>query len=374
MNHDSGRFRKVLDLCDELNAIRERLTRRRPESPAAGRLLEKKLDKLVELSGELDEVFAGGGLGEIKERFTLSEEELVVTALLFSHRIRKGARGISGREILSILHESAYDMVRAMGLLAYGGNLRLSGVVVAAQGYREDVLETVFRLSDEVFYMLVDEIGQQLGGEGVAAGCLPFGSAREHLLEMGRLGALYRKRAAGLFPVEAQDFFHIDDSVTPDEIEYRIEAGWVEIEQRLLHTSGYEKYPLVRLERKHALSRNEMMVVTSLFFVEMISPAPYLVVGDLVKLVSRDEEDLMSARKLLQAASPLVASGIIVLDDKHGVHSKVTTYDAYLADWVVDELAGLERGASGITTDMQIDVHEFLNGLSEPGEGEKGPE
>lgn len=370
MNHDSGRFRKVLDLCDELNAIRERLTRRRPESPAAGRLLEKKLDKLVELSGELDEVFDGGGLGEIKERFALTEEELVVTALLFSHRIRKGARGISGRAILSILHESAYDMVRAIGLLAYGGNLRLSGVVVAAQGYREDVLETVFRLSDEVFYMLVDEIGQRRGGEGAAERFLPFGSPREHLLEMGRLGALYRKRAAGLFPVEAQDFFHIDGSITPDEIEYRIDAGWDELEQRLLHTSGYEKYPLVRLERKHALSRDEMMIVTSLFFVEMISPAPYLVVGDLVKLVSRDEEDLMSARKLLQASSPLVVSGIIVLDDKHGVHRKVTTYDAYLADWVVDELAGPERDSSGITTDMQIDVHEFLNGLSEAGEGE----
>jgi hypothetical protein len=126
----------------------------------------------------------------------------------------------------------------------------------------------------------------------------------------------------------------------------------------------------VRLERTYALSRADVVIIVSLFFVELVSPAPYLVVGDLVKLVSRDEEDLMTNRLLLTPQSPLVKSGIIILNEEHGIHRKLTTYDAFLADWVVDRLAGPNTEASAITTDMQIDVHEFLNGLSRKTETE----
>ncbi|MHC4712508.1 MAG: hypothetical protein ACYTAN_04450 [Planctomycetota bacterium] len=369
MKNEAADFRKVLDLCDELSDIRERLGRRKGEvNPSTAALVEVRQERLDKLWGILEAAFKSGALGELRERNSLTREELFVTALLLSRRIRKGNRGLSGRSILSMLYDSAYDMVRGMSVLKADGSLRRAGIVVAGEPYREDVFETTFRLSDEMFYLIIDEIGSPVRGRSAAQ--KGFSSAREHLLEMGRLTALYRKRAAMLFPVEAQDFFSIDGDVTLDEIEYRVEAGWQDIEQRLLLTERYEEYPLVRLERTYALSRADVVIIVSLFFVELVSPAPYLVVGDLVKLVSRDEEDLMSNRRLLTPQSPLVKSGIIILNEDHGVHRKLTTYDAFLADWVVDRLAGPNTEASAITTDMQIDVHEFLNGLSRKTETE----
>lgn len=362
-------FRRVLDLCDQLSEIRERMGRRKGAAGAdAQGLLREKRDKLGQLWGELPAAFAAGTLGELKERFDLGAEELLVIALLLSHRIRKGDRRLSGRAVLSMLHESVYDMVRAMAILGAEGNLRQAGIIVVSEPYSEDVFEAAFRLADGTFYLIIDEIAGR-----AAAGApqrKPFSSPREHLLEMGRLTALYRKRAATLFPVEAQDFFNLEADLALDEVDYRIEAGWTDIEQRLLLTPRYEEYPLVRLERTYTLSREEIIIVVSLFFVELISPAPYLVVGDLVKLVSRDESDLMSMRRLLAEDSPLGKSGIVTLDEEHGVHRKLTTFDAYLADWVLERLAGPRPDLSAITSDMQIDVHEFLRDLPRPGGSE----
>jgi len=369
MSHDSGKFRKVMDLCDQLNDIRDRLARRRGDGTTGGKnLLDEKHDKLGQLWDQLDGAFQYGALGEIRERFGLTREELMVTALLLARRIRSGHKGLSGRAILSLLYDSTYEMIRAMDLLASQGNLRQSGIVVEAEAYLNDVLDSSFRISDEMYYVIVDEIGDGRAADSAAIPLKSFESARDHLLEMGRLSALYRKRAAALFPVEAQDFFAFEGSVNLDELDYRIDAGWTEIEQRLLLTPRYEEFPLVRMERKYGVSREELVMVVALFFVELVSPAPYLVVGDLLKLVSRSEEELMSRRGMLREDASLVGCGIVMLNEDHGVHGKLTTFDAYLADWVVDELTGPATNRSEITTDMQIDVHEFLKGISLPGE------
>lgn len=117
-------------------------------------------------------------------------------------------------------------------------------------------------------------------------------------------------------------------------------------------------------KRRFALGREEMVIVACLFFAELISPVPYLVVSDLVKLISRDEEDLMARRDILDEESPLVKSGIVQLDEEYSVHRKTSTCDAYLADWVVEELAGPKQDLRGITPDLQIDIHEFLKGAT----------
>ncbi len=364
-------FRRVLDLCDQLSEIRDRMGRRKGASgEAAEGLLNQRRDKLGELWGELPAAFAGGSLGELKDRFELSSQDLFVIALLLSHRIRKGDRGLSGRAVLSMIHESVYDMVRGMEILGPEGSLRRAGVIVVCEPYGSDVFESTFRLTDGIFYLLLDEIGGRASSGERSPALKPFSAPREHLLEMGRLTALYRKRAVTLFPVEAQDFFNLEGEPALDEIEYRIDAGWDDIDQRLLLTPRYEEYPLIRLERTYRLSREEMIIVVSLFFVELVSPAPYLVVGDLLKLVSRDESELMAVRRLLAEESTLVRAGIVVLDEEHGVHQKITTFDAYLADWVVERLTGSTRGSREITSDMQIDVHEYLKGLSPPAPSE----
>jgi hypothetical protein len=167
------------------------------------------------------------------------------------------------------------------------------------------------------------------------------------------------------FPVEAEDFFNVGGELTLDEADYRVEAAWSDIESRLLLTPDYDKYPLVRLERKYTLSREEVIIVVSLFFAELVSPAPYLVVGDLVKLVSRDEEDLIGRRALLMPEGMLAKSGVVIFDEEYSVHGKLTTFEAYLADWAVEELIGPKPDTTAITADLQIYVHEFLKGLSE---------
>jgi|GEM_PF-4741960 len=365
MNDKKDYFRRVFDLCDELGVLKDRLERRRGRNATrtAAVLLAERNGKLEELSGQLDKAFVRGALGEVRRKYSLAREELLVIALLLSHRVRTGNTGLAGRQILSTIFDSAFDIIRGMGILASEGSLRGAGMIVAADPYREDILETTFKLSDDMFYAIVYEISGQ-GAPASRTPQKPFSSARDHLIEMGRLTALYRKRAAALFPVEAEDFFNVGSDVTLDETDYRIEAAWSEIEGRLLLTKDYEKYPLVRLERKFALSREEIVVVVSLFFVELVSPSPYLVVGDLVKLICRDEEELIARRGLFTPESTLFKSGIVCFDEEYSVHRKMTTFEAFLADWVVEELIGPKPDTTGITTDVQIYVHEFLKGLS----------
>jgi hypothetical protein len=359
-------FRKVLDLCDELDFIKKRLHRRAARSitRVSQALVNEKRGKLKELSSQLDKAFIHGALGDIRVKYSLSREELLVIALLLSQRVRTGNSGVAGREILSTIFDSGFDIISGMGILSADGNLRGSGIVVAPEPYREDVLEATFRLSDDMFYAIVYEIAGQTGIAVPRPPLKPFGSAREHLIEMGRLVAIYRKRAAALFPLEAEDFFTSAGDVTLDEMDYRIESGWGDIEGRLLLTPGYEKYPIVRMERKYALGREEVVIVVCLLFAELIAPLPYLVVSDLLKLVSRDEEDLIGRRRLLDPASLLVKSGIVILDEEYSVHRKNCTCDAYLADSVVEELIGPKTEVGGITPDLQIDLHEFLKDAS----------
>jgi len=364
MNNRKDYFRRVLDICDELDSIKRRLHRRSgrnlPRTTQA--LVDEKNTKLKELSGQLDKAFIRGALGDVRAKYTLVREELLVIALLLSHRVRSGNSGVAGREILSTIFDSAYDIINGLTILSSDGSLRSSGIIVAPEPYREDVLEATFRLSDDMFYAIVYEIAGQTGIAVPRPPLRPFGSAREHLMEMGRLTALYRKRAAALFPLEAEDFFTSGGEVTLDEMDYRIEASWSDIEGRLLLTNEYEKYPLVRMERKYALSREELVIVTCLYFAELVATVPYIVVSDLVKLVSRDEEDLMTRRNILDSRSRLVSSGIVILDEEYSVHRKNATCDAYLADGVVEELTGPKPSLGDITADMQIDIHEFLKG------------
>lgn len=366
MNPRKDYFRKVLDICDELDFIKKRLHRRATRSITriSQALVIEKHGKLKELSSQLDKAFIRGALGDIRAKYSLSREELLVIALLLSHRVRTGNAGVAGREILSTIFDSGYDIIAGMGILSSDGNLRVSGIIVAPEPYREDVLEATFRLSDDMFYAIVYEIAGQTGIAVPRPPLKPFGSGREHLIEMGRLTAIYRKRAAALFPLEAEDFFTSGGEVTLDEMDYRIEAGWTDIEGRLLLTTGYEKYPLVRLERKYALGREEIVIVVCLFFAELVATVPYLVVSDLVKLVSRDDEDLMEKRRLLDPKSLLVKSGIVLLDEEYSVHRKNCTCDAYLADSAVEELTGPKPEVGDITPDLQIDLHEFLKGAS----------
>ena len=116
-------FRKVFDLCDEIDVLKDRLERRRGRSltRTGAVLIAEKSDKLHQLSSELDKAFVRGALGEVRRKYSLAREELLVIALLLSHRVRTGNSGLTGRQILSTIFDSAYDIIKGMGILTAGG-------------------------------------------------------------------------------------------------------------------------------------------------------------------------------------------------------------------------------------------------------------
>ncbi len=192
-----------------------------------------------------------------------------------------------------------------------------------------------------MFYAVVYEIAGKSSIAVPRPAARPFESAREHVVEMGRLAALYRRRAAALFPMEAEDFFTAAAEITLDETDYRIEAGWSDIDARLLLTREYEKYSLVRLERKYApLARGAHHRRDALFRRDRLAGS--------VSRRQRPHQDGQQRRgghhgkaaDRSGAESRLVKAGIVLLDEEYSVHRKTSTYDAYLADWVVDELIG----------------------------------
>jgi hypothetical protein len=360
---DRAQLERLLELGDRLNrlqrAIDDEMSGRRPEGSTRDRL-RKAVEQSAE-DGLLDAPLPGA-LGRLERRRRFSREEVLVLLLALSRRIQWGEEGLSGREILEVVFASSYGILDGSEILEEGGPLRASGAIVPVEGGDSgDVLDQWFLLSDRLYRAVRREMRRGPARRGTRREPVrPYRDHREHLMDLARLTSLYQRRAVRLFGPAPENEDRPPESV--DRLADRIREAEGRIHRRLVATEASAGFPILRVARQAGLGGDEIAAVAILLFQEVYTGSSYLPVVDVVKALSGTEEALIEKRGLFRKDGPLVASGLVVVEEEP--MEREYSAEAYLPAGVVDELLG-SSGKAGITSEARKDFATYLASLKD---------
>ncbi len=339
-------MKRVLDLCDRWGGLRSKINEERnDDDPRELRPLQQRSRRMQrELALDLKAGRIPGTVGRLAARHRLGPDEVLILLTLLKRRVSQGNGAVPGREILRLLFDSSYEMLRGSALLARGGRLRASGVMVAdreaAWREHEDVFDAGFKLSEPVFRSVCAEIGfnASLPAESLPVARAPraYQDHKEFLLDFRRLSILHQRRANRLFRFEYWQDPEAGGDESPDLIGAEIERLGARIRESLRATPGAETFPLVTFRREHGLDEREIVIVVTLLFQEIFFGHSHHEVVELMKLVSGSERELIDNRNLLARNSRLVKREIVSIDFPLG--ERDLSAEASLAAWAQERM------------------------------------
>jgi hypothetical protein len=360
---DQASLERVLDVADRLGRLRQRLCEPTIGDRRAGRSVRAESRRVVRaVTTDLENGIVPGTLGRLHRQHHFDDEQVTIVLLLLQRRIHEARRTLTGREILSFLHESSFDRLRGLRHLAPDGLLRRIGVLeVDALSAGADLLDAEIRLSESVFRAIEHDVTPEIRSAAEQRSAEPrvYADHREHLLDMARLSRLYQRRAARVFESEEPDETVSRSAVEHLEKEITRLRGLIRV--RLDMTPGGDRYPLERLRVRHRLDEAELLVLVTLLFQEIYAGASHIETIELVKMISGSDLELMSRRLLLAPDGRLVRSGLVALVEDE--NETAPGGDAYLPHELVRLLLTGPAPAGPIDADVRLQWHEYLEGL-----------
>ncbi len=372
--HDRQLLKRLLDLADELGQLRRDQRELSLEPAERTRLERRARTRITDVGKLLKQLEGSGPLRLLLERYRLGREHVLLMLELLKRRLSQDDTALKGRELLGILFSSSFGLLEGVRLLAPDSRLVAAGVLVPelqAAGGDPELLDLRFRLSDRAFRILLRALRarRERDQEGGAARDLarrPYRNHLEHLTDLRRLARLFQKRAARLFHGDWTD--ELDDAELPDSLtllQRQIPRTIQLIDARLTATPNSARFPLVQLRDQFRLEIEHQVVLVALIFQELTQGTPYLDAADLLKLVSRSEEDLVRRRKLFAKRSPLVRHGLVDIDEV--VLDKELSGEVYVPNAVVDRVLGPARATEGGRIDeaSKDEFKRFLSGIDD---------
>jgi len=368
--HDRVLLKRLLDLADEIGNIR-RSQRELALAPADHSTLSRRARERMMHVGRLLREFEGSGpLQLLLRRYKLGKEHVLLMLELLKRRLSCEDTSMKGRELLGVLFEGSFSMLEGVRLLAPESRLLAAGVIVPElQGAEGDpeLLDLRYRLSDRAFRILLRALRPRRERRGDAQALdparHPYKSHLEHLTDLRRLARLYQKRAARLFHCDYTD--ELDDETLPESITLlnrHIPRFQEHVVARLKATPQARKFPLVQMQAELGLEFEHLVILVTLVFQELTQGTPYVDAADLLKLVSRSEEDLVRRRKLFGSKSLLVQHGLVELEEV--VLDKELSGEVYVPNEVVDRILGPARAGESAKID-EASKSEFKRFLSQ---------
>ncbi|MGE0144147.1 MAG: hypothetical protein AB7I19_10640 [Planctomycetota bacterium] len=357
-------LRKLLDLCDDLHRTRARLAEVAMPRETRARLVRQLRSKTDRLARDLANYRFKGPLGRLLRENKLTILHFQVLATLLQRHLRGDTPAMEGRELLSAVFQSSFEVLSGLELLHANGPLRASGLVLIEEDDEPaiDLLESRFRLSDDAMTAFRDEVmGVVVDDHRLAQGA--YADNHEYLLDLRFLHNLYRHRAERVFQQERWDRVQPGVTQAGRQFTARIDAQWQRIERRLALTENAMMFPAVRFAHEHRLGRAETVVVIALLFRELHEGIAYADVAELIRLVSADERDLLDNRRLFLEHGKLLRQNIVEIDAS--LDGRSLTGEARLADWAVNFLFGAARSEDAIDADDRLDFHLYLQRLDD---------
>lgn len=345
-------IRDVLDVWDRYELV-----------IAAARRGEDNAETLRETGRELEAALEAdrGTLGTLYRETKLEAEEVCIILLLLRRLLSDSGPGLKGKKILRFFFTSTFSMLQATRYLEATGWLRTAGIVDASEDAAtgRELLESQFRLTDSFFEHLRRELVPARDTNTPVVG---FGDNTEYLLALKKLVQLYRRRSEEVFRIE-DDMGPSGSDRTPHELQREIDRHREMIAARLEAAPDSETFAAVRFQKDHRLSDEEMVLATMLLFHELHNGNAFLETVDLVRLVSRDERDLIGRRSMLTDKSQLVRSEIVVIEESTSVPD--SSCEIGLSPWAFDALIGEGSDREAIDADLKLDFHQYLQGIDD---------
>jgi hypothetical protein len=186
---------------------------------------------------------------------------------------------------------------------------------------------------------------------------------RAFLLDLRILHNLHQQRAQRLFHADRWNRLHHRSLPGEATLDAQILAGWQRVEARLEATERAAQFPAIRLMREYHLERHEVVLVVHLLFKELFEGNAYADVAELLKLVSRDESELIQNRRLVAESAPLRKAEILKIEPM--LEGRDLTAEAYLNDWVINFAFGATTPDESIHADERIDWHVYLEQMDD---------
>ncbi len=367
-NHDRTVLRQLMKHADELFRVRGALSQD-PHRPDRDELEKKARRAVSALDQRIRELPEDTALGEFVKRQRLGKNHVLILLQLLRHRLLSDDGHLKGRFLLSSLFEGTFARLEGVRLLAPGARLLTTGIMIPdlyGTKEEEDLLDLQYRLSDHVFrfFLKILRPGNSHLQRILDAPVRTYRDPTEYVMDLRRLSLVYRKRAAKVFHEPDWDQWSVGSPDSVILLNRQIAGYSSAIRASLEATPGSSDFPLVRFTNLCKLKEHHLMILVTLLFQEMLEGNPYVDAVDLVKLVSRSEQDLFRKRSLLSPRSPLIRKGLVVMEEI--VHDKALTAEVYLPNEVIDQMLGGKSSAAGtIDADTQIEFHKFLREIDD---------
>jgi len=363
MSKDSrqGGLRKLLDLADELRALRKKIQDPALKNEAVQRLRRRSREKLRHLASELGAFRFRGSLGLVLKK--LDPEHFLLLATLLRRYLRSVSPYVEGRALLSAVFETSFELLKGLELLQPESVLRREELVLvdqAEEGTEDSLLEARFRLADAVVEAFLEELGLRSSPKRVAR--KGYSNHREYLLDLKVLHNLFLTRSQRIFSTDS--WWRVRGAAGDRAnlaLNRRIRAAENRIETRLSKTPGAADFPTQQFFLEFGLGKEEVLVVLHLLFLEFLEGNPYADVVQLIQLISGSEEAILRNRELFLPHSTLRKSGILEVEEM--LDGRELTGEAHLADWVIDRMLGTGIRFMPIDADEQLNFHLYLKDL-----------
>lgn len=361
-------LRKLLDACDDLHRIRDRMTDPELRRDARAKLRRRAQRKSEQLTRDLSAYRFHGPLGRVMREYRFTAQDFEVLAILLHRSMRFEDPATEGRTILASMFETSFDVLAGMELLHATARLRNSGLVVLAEDEEDDggdVLSARFRLSDDALDAFREEIQGLVPEDLRRSRIVAYSNHRELLVDLRTLHNLFQTRAERVFHPDRWDRIRAGGSSAGQSLERRIESFWERIQKRLAATEDAARFPSVGLMRNLKVTREELVAIVHLLFRELYEGNAYADAAELIRLISRDETELIRNRSLVRADSRMLRGDIFQLETT--LESRELTGEVHLSDWVVNLMFELEPVDGDIQSDEKLDWHLYLRGLDDSG-------
>lgn len=360
---DQNALRRLLDLLDDAEALADALhTEARPVERR--RLRQRHREALEDLYASLAPEMAHelpSMVRDTLQRFELDPEESLLLLFLLHRRIAAADPVMTGRDLLSLLSDSPFDLVVFARLLHANGRLVASGLVNAHLPNPEGALEGEFRLADKLYRQLYREFH---GLESVLPKpeeLPPYASPLEHLLDWKYVVVQAQRRAAVLFPQSYWAEVHPPADDRPEEIGEYISLVRDIIRSREERSTEIVQLPLEALRKEFKLEEPDVLILLALFYQELLTSTPVMEGYELLRLVCTTEEEIFLRRDLLGSGSRLVENGLVAVDRE--LDAKELLAGLYLPDWVTERLLPKDELRSAINQEERRRFLEYLRRL-----------
>ncbi|MFH2000110.1 MAG: hypothetical protein ABIK28_10530 [Planctomycetota bacterium] len=364
--NDKLLLKRILTTYDQLGLIRKQIFDGRGTQPTIEKLKRQSQKKINEINKEFKDHEFEGPLATLLKRYRLNKYQIIIILALLRQRLIFPSPHLLGREVLQLIFDDSYGILRGMTLIDSSSLLVSTGIIIPDLGEEdEDLLETRFRLSDRVFSMIYntfapartkDRTRNKKGEEN-------YPNNMGYLMDMRRLALLYQKKATKVFNYDYWDEIGLGVSESVEGINRQIELLRNQIKSRLERTDVKTRLYTWKFFQDFNLTEDDIIIVVTLLFQEITEGNAYLNAVDLVRLTSESEEDLIRKRHFFSPKRNLVKHKIIQLEEM--VNSKEMTAEVYMVNWAIEKMLGGLQDSEGpsFDADAKLDFHKYLKNI-----------